>query len=179
MAGGAVDTVLFGAAPRGVSIRGRPTRVRGQPEIPNPRPPIRYGELNGKKQATGATATITASMIGAGTRADWRQTPPGWQGNGRTYNEARGHLIAKLLGGLGGEPRNLVTLTHRGANAPQMSNFEREAARRARSGEVIEYSSLPLYGGRALPPEAVLLTALGSRGAPSAALIRNPAGRGR
>jgi len=73
--------------------------------------------------------------------------------------------------------RNIVTLTHRGANTPQMQRFENGVARRLRAGEVVEYSSTPLYTDGALPPSAILLTAHGSRGMPAARLVLNPAGR--
>ncbi|MFN3583179.1 DNA/RNA non-specific endonuclease [Phenylobacterium sp.] len=144
-----------------------------------PRPNIRYRNAGADGQATGVTATVTKSMLGTGTRADPRLTPPGWQGNGLTYNEARGHLLARQLGGRGDEPRNLVTLTQNAANSPHMSGFERQVARRVRDGEVVEYSATPLYSRGILPPAAMLLTAQGSRGAPAARIIQNPAGRGK
>jgi hypothetical protein len=75
--------------------------------------------------------------------------------------------------------RNLVTLTHKGANTPQMQGFERGVARRVRGGEVVEYSATPMYRDGVLPPSAILMTAHGSRGAPSARIINNPAGRRR
>jgi hypothetical protein len=117
-------------------------------------------------------------MLGTGAAVNPRLRPPGWQGNGRHFNEARGHLLARSLGGAGGlEGRNFVTLTQKGANTPQMRDFERNVAQRVRAGEVVEYSVTPLYDHGALPPSAVLTTAYGSRRAPSARLIRNPAGR--
>ena len=60
-----------------------------------------------------------------------------------------------------------------------MSNFGRGIAARVRGGEVIEYGAKPLYRDGVLPPYAILLTATCSRGAPSARLINNPAGRSR
>jgi hypothetical protein len=176
IAGGAVDTVMLGAAPRGASVLGRPTPVRRPPEVPNLRDPIRSRAPNGQGQARGTAGSLTEALLGTGKRANWRRTPPGWQGDGRKFNEARGHLLARLLGGSGDEP-NIVTLTHRGANTPQMQSFERGIAGRVRSGEVVEYSAMPLYNPGVLPPSSILLTALGSRGAPTARLINNPAGR--
>jgi hypothetical protein len=73
--------------------------------------------------------------------------------------------------------RNFVTQTQQGSNTPQMRDFEGGVARRVRAGEVVEYSAAPLYAPGVLPPSAILLTAHGSRGAPSAQLIPNPAGR--
>jgi hypothetical protein len=180
MAGGAVDAAMMGVAPRGAAIRGRPAPPRAQAApMPLPRGQVRPHETNSIEQAMDVNATLTPPMLGTGTKADPRLKPPGWQGNGRIFNEARGHLLAKGLGGTGREMWNLVTLTHRGANTPQMSNFERGVAARVRGGEVIEYGARPLYTDGVLPPSAVLLTATGSRGAPSARIINNPAGRPR
>src|SRR3954453_21627839 len=105
-------------------------------------------------------------MLGTGKVASRRLAPPGWQGNGNLYNEARGHLLAKSLGGAGGlDGRNFVTLTHRGANSPQMSNFEQGVARSVRAGKVVEYAAKPLYDDGVLPPSAILLTAHAAGGA--------------
>jgi len=171
---------MVGAAPFGSTIRGRPS-------APTPsldplgwdRPAIRYGELNADNQATGVTASLTQRGLSGGTRADPRQTPAGWGGDGIEYNEARGHLLARQLGGRGDDPRNLVTLTQRGSNSPQMSTLEGRVARRVRSGEFVEYSASPLYADGTLPPTAVLVTATGSRQPPVAQLFSNPAARRR
>lgn len=118
--GGLIDAALAGAAPRAAAARRLPPSPQGRVASPSwQRPNVRYGDLNAKGQATGINATLTAPMLGTGARADRQLTPPGWQGNGNTYNEARGHLLAQSLGGAGGlEARNFVTLTHNGANTP-------------------------------------------------------------
>jgi hypothetical protein len=180
MAGGVVDGVMMGAAPRGVQMRGQSSPPRAQTAPPPlDREPIRPRETNSIGQAMGVNATLTPSMLGAGTRANRRLRPPGWQGDGDEFNEARGHLLAKSLGGTGRKMWNLVTLTQNGANQPQMSGFERAVADRVRQGEVVEYHAKPLYTDGILPPSAVFLTATGSQGAPAARLIGNPAGRPR
>jgi len=180
MAGGVVDAAMMGAAPRGASIHAQSSPPRTQ-AVPKPfaRKEIRALGTNSIEQAMGVNATLTPPMLGRGSKADRRLKPPGWQGDGRIFNEARGHLLAKALGGTGEEMWNLVTQTHRGANTPQMSNFERGIAARVRGGEVIEYRAQPLYRDGVLPPSGILLTATGSRGAPSARIINNPAGRSR
>jgi hypothetical protein len=176
VAGGAADSVLMGAAPFGVTVRSRPPAPKAAPETSGlNRENIRAGTLSARGQATGVGATLTRPLLGTGTRANWRKTPPGWQGDGNLYNEARAHLLARQLGGPG-QPWNIVTMTDQGANRPQMSSFEAETARRVRSGEIIDYSSTPLYAGGAQPPSVILLTALGSRQPPTAKLIHNPAG---
>ena len=178
MAGGLADTAMLGAAPYGAPIRGRAPPPRGQVAPPTlARPNIRYRELSPDGRATGVSGTITAPLPTSGTRA--RRNPPGWQGDGDVFNEARGHLLGRQFGGSGRDMRNVVTLSQNRTNNPEMSNFENAVARRARAGEVIEYSSTPLYRDGALPPSAVLLTATGSRGLPAARIINNPAGNRR
>ena len=175
-AGAALDTVMMGAAPFGLTGRSRampPTPAAGP--VGWPRPAIRYGDLNANDQATGASATLAGPFLNTGTRANRRLTPPGWQGNGRTYNEARAHLLGRQLGGSGNDRENLVTMTQNGANTPQMRGFENNVARRVRAGEVIDYSATPFYETGVLPPSAVLVSATGSRQQPVARLIRNPA----
>ena len=180
LAGGLADDTMSGAVSRVGPIRRSATPPKAQ-HAPPPfaRPNIRLREYNSDRQALGMTATVTSPMLRSGTRAARNLTPPGWQGHGTRYNEARGHLLAALLGGAGDDMRNLVTLTQRGANSPLMQNFERAVARRVRSGEVVEYSATPLYNKGVLPPSAILLTAQGSRGRPTARIIENPAGRRR
>ena len=135
---------------------------------------VRFRNLSANGQAMGAAATLTADTLSKGSRVRWN--PPGWQGNGDTYKEHRAHLIGKLFGGLGRDRRNAVTMKDR-ANSPEMSTFEKRVKRRVKAGEVIEYSATPLYNEGVLPPASVLLTATGSRGAPIARLVKNPAGR--
>lgn len=77
---------------------------------------------------------------------------------------------------MGQDRRNAVTMTDR-ANSLEMRTFEERVKGRVKAGEVIEYSVTPLYNEGVLPPASVLLTATGSRGAPIARLVNNPAGR--
>ena len=140
-------------------------------------PNIRLGERNAEGQATRVAATITQPMIGAGTKVDRRITPPGWLGDGGQYNQGRGHLLANQLGGRGDDPRNLATLTQNPTNSSHMTTFENATKRRVRRGEVIEYSITPLYSDGTLAPEAVLMTAAGSRGTRMGRVVFNPAAR--
>jgi len=178
IAGGMADAATLGAARRGAPVRGSPTPPRRVPAPPVVgRPSIRLRELNSDGQAPGVTSTVTRDLLGTGTKPDRRLTPPGWRGHGTRYNEARGHLQANQLGGRGDDMRNLATLTQNRTNSSHMRTFENAVARRARAGEVVEYSVTPLYDPGVLPPSLILMTAHGSRGAPSARLIQNPAGR--
>ena len=178
--GGLADTVLQGAAPLGAWIRPRPSLQ--EPKLPAEtwvRPSIRLRDQNDKGQALGINATLTSRLLGTGSDTNRRMSPPGWQGNGRIYNESRGHLLARRLGGSGKDPRNIVTMTQNGTNNPEMSKFEGRVAKLIKGGDIVEYSSIPLYNADSLPPSMVLLSAQGSRGAPMARLFRNPAGRPR
>jgi hypothetical protein len=174
LAGGAADALVMGAAPFGASRPGgiAPTRA-GLPVQQFDTPAIRYRELNAEGQARGVNSTLSSPLLGTGTRAYWRRTPPGWQGE--KYNQARAHLQGRQLGGDGRDTRNLVTMTHHGANTPQMRDFENAIARRVAAGEVVQYSATPIYGGGVDPPAGVLLTAHGPNGS-SARYVHNPAG---
>lgn len=177
--GEVVDAVAGGRAVRTGPVRRQPLSPGGQVAAPTlKRQPIRLRELNNDGQAQGAIATLTAPMLGTGTAASQSLRPPGFISGRDPLFDARGHLLAKRLGGRGDDPRNLVTLT-RHANSPQMSGFESAVAGRVRAGEVVEYSSTPLYRQGASAPTGILVTASGSRGAPAARFIPNPAGRRR
>lgn len=173
--GALADTALsFGVARTPPAPRAASVGQAAPP--PQVRQSVRHGQLNTKGQATGVNATLTAPMLGTGTRANQRLTPPGWSGNGNLYNEARGHLHGANLGGSGDDMPNLVTQTQKPMNSPWMRDFELSVARRVRDGEVVEYFAIPLYGSE-LPPTAIALTAHGSRDGTSAKIISNPAGR--
>lgn len=180
VAGSLADTAGLVAMPFRTSARNSPAWKPGALAPPSRgRPDVRYGQPTALEQATRVMATLTAPMLAFGTETDRRQTPPGWQGNGNRFNEARGHLLAKQLGGSGSDPRNLVTLTQRPSNSPEMRSFEDRVKRKVRTGEVVEYSATPLYDRGVLPPSRILLTAFGSRSGPSARIVENPAGKRR
>lgn len=175
---GLADDMASGRFARSTPVHRTPTPRGGVAAPTTARDAVRLRKLNDAGQATGVTATIEPSMLGSGTAVNPKLEPPGWLSGRAPYFDARGHLLARQLGGSGSDPRNLVTLTQRGPNHPKMSQFENKVAGRVRSGEIVEYSATPLYGaGRA--PSAVLVTAVGSRGTPSARIIQNPAGRRR
>lgn len=177
--GETVDAMASGRAVRTGPVRRQPISPGGRVAAPTlERQPIRLRKLNSDGQAQGATATLTAPMLGSGTAASKALRPPGFISGLDPLFDARGHLLAKRLGGRGDDPRNLLTLT-RHANSPQMSGFESAVAGRVRTGEVVEYSSTPLYRQGSPAPTGVLVTASGSRGAPTARFIPNPAGRRR
>lgn len=177
--GGTVDTLLFGAAP--VAARGpmaRPTPAAPRTYAPPlPQPARSYGALDAQGRPTRADSWVTKDTLGTGTRSSRSVTPPGWGGNGRRDNQARGHLDPRLHGGFGEYVPNIVTLTQNPTNHPLMSGVEARAARAAAKGEVIRYSAVPLYAPGGAAPSHIFIFAYGSRGYRDAAVIGNPAGR--
>jgi hypothetical protein len=166
--GGLVEEAVIARSPSAARLRA-PT-----PRVKTPREPVRQGALNEREQATGFNASMTADMLAGGTRAKQSIKPPGFESG-----DSRGHLRGRQLGGLGDDELNLVTITQKPANSPQMSSFENAVKRRVRAGEAVEYMVKPLYREGILPPSAILLTATGPRHPPTARLIRNPAGHRR
>jgi DNA/RNA non-specific endonuclease/Bacterial TSP3 repeat len=141
--------------------------VEGVPRAEPPEPPATpgtaYGELDALGRPTGAAATIDRSLLRTGTSADRSIRPPGYE-PGATPPLARGHLVAKLLGGSGGDARNLVTLIQNPTNTPVMSAFERQIATAVEDGQVVKLTAQPIYRGAEAMPRAVTLSARGSGG---------------
>jgi hypothetical protein len=139
-----------------------PGVARVRPPIPPRTPGIVLNSLDDLGRPTGAAATITREMLGTGSAASRSILPPGFAGG--AANHARGHLIARALGGSGRDPRNLVTLFNRGANSPVMRDFEAQVANAVRAGQTVRYEVVPIYRGSELVPRAVTLRAAGSGG---------------
>jgi hypothetical protein len=139
-----------------------PGVARARPPIPPTKPGVVLNAVDDLGRPTGAAATITEEMLGTGTAAARGIRPPGFLGG--AANHARGHLIARSLGGSGTDSRNLVTLFNRGANSPVMRDFEAQVASAVRSGQTVKYEVTPIYRGTELVPRAVTLRAAGSGG---------------
>ncbi|WP_082879810.1 RHS repeat-associated core domain-containing protein [Methylomonas methanica] len=137
---------------------------------------IDYGSLDDLGRPTGVKATITKDMINTGTSANPAIQPPGWSGNGTAFNEARGHLLGKQLGGSGDIPENLVTLQQNWTNTPTMRGFEGQVRAAVEGGQVVDYSATPIYNGNNLIPKAVTLVGKGSGGYDLGVSILNPIG---
>jgi len=171
--GAIIDTVLgFGGARR--SAPPSATAVGGLAPLAYERPAIRHSQPTASGQATGTRATLTRPMLRTGTRASSSITPPGWKGDGRKHNQARGHLTANGVGGSGRKDWNLMTIPQNPTNVPDMQRFEREIMARLARGEVIEYHVTPLYDGAASPPTHVVMTATGTQEAPTGVVIQVP-----
>ncbi|MFJ3582348.1 LamG-like jellyroll fold domain-containing protein [Streptomyces sp. NPDC090127] len=134
-----------------------------------------YNYTTGKENDRWKFDTEPTNLVGTGTewplgRDDgWNNQPRGWKlGEGLQ----RGHLIAKSLGGSGEDARNLVPLYNK-SNAPDMSNIERELARRVEGGETLYYSVTPQYIGNNPIPARLHLGWIGNREGAGYAVVEN------
>jgi hypothetical protein len=139
-----------------------PSIPRIKPPLPPSSPGTALSELDAFGRTTGASATITKSMLNTGTAASRSIKPAGFLGG--TANHARGHLISRLLGGSGKDPRNLATIYQNPVNTPIMRGFEQQVAGAVRAGETVKYTVTPIYRGTELIPRAFTLRASGSGG---------------
>lgn len=133
---------------------------------------ITYQGIDELGRPTGITARITQDMLATGTNAG-RAFPPGWQVDAGL---ARGHLLAKVLGGSGTEARNIVSIIQNPVNSPVMRGFElsvRDAVAAGNGTEIVDYAVTPLYRGASLMPEAVQIVANGQQGFQLAVTVLN------
>jgi DNA/RNA non-specific endonuclease/Bacterial TSP3 repeat len=137
-------------------------RAIGRVPIPPQTPGVVLGELDDLGRASGASATITREMLDTGTDAAQSIRPPGF--GGQAAGQARGHLIARMLGGTGRDARNLVTLYQNPVNSPIMRDFEQQIYNAVESGQTVKYTVEPIYRGTEAIPRAVTLRATGSGG---------------
>jgi len=133
---------------------------------------VNYGALDSLGRPTGVNATLTDDMLGTGTRPDQSIIPPGFQGG--AAGQARGHLLGAQLGGSGDLPENLVTLQQNPANSPVMRGFENQTAAAVRSGQTVNYSSVPIYQGANQIPRGITITGSGSGGFQLGVTVLNP-----
>ncbi|MFF4457878.1 RHS repeat-associated core domain-containing protein [Streptomyces goshikiensis] len=90
-------------------------------------------------------ATITRSMLDEGTGANPRLKPPGFIHGDE--NQARGHMLARMLGGSGDTLDNLFTITQNPTNTPHMRDLEFKIydavngnAAQGVAGQTVQYS---------------------------------------
>ncbi len=145
---------------------------------------VYYHPLDTQQRATGVAACLRADGVdfrGRGRKADAnKQTdimgsdtargrgtantnPAGWQHLDGDLGFARGHLLARQLGGNGRDRRNLVKM-HNMANSVDMRDYEDAVRRRLDAGETIFYVSVPRYTGSNTMPDTIDLYAMGNRG---------------
>ncbi|MFE4336756.1 RHS repeat-associated core domain-containing protein [Streptomyces sp. NPDC056831] len=68
-------------------------------------------------------ATVTRDMLNEGTHARNTLRPPGYV-HGTDHNQARGHMLARMLGGSGDTLDNLFTITQDPTNSPDVRDDE-------------------------------------------------------
>jgi hypothetical protein len=137
---------------------------------------VAYRPLNSSGQATGVDFTLTEPVLGTGTPVDPSILPPGWGGNGLLTNQARGHLLARSLGGSGYIKENLVTLQQYPANSPEMSRIESQIASAVRGGQVVSGSVVPVYG-LSPAPRGITFSVRGTGGYYLDVTVLNPVAR--
>ncbi|MEU9915162.1 DUF6531 domain-containing protein [Streptomyces sp. NPDC051001] len=138
---------------------------------------VRFGKLDDLNRPTGVWASLRREMLRTGSEAGTTRTP-GWRGDGTAFNEARGHLLANILGGPGKGPlarHNLVTLTQNPVNTPVMKQIEAKVFEAVKGGEIVQYSVKPVYGGANPVPLRLEISAHGNRGFSLTETLQNPA----
>ncbi|MEU9209458.1 DUF6531 domain-containing protein [Streptomyces sp. NPDC048415] len=138
---------------------------------------VRFGKLDDLNRPTGIWASLRREMLRTGSEAG-KTTTPGWRGDGPSFNEARGHLLANILGGPGKGSlarQNLVTLTQNPVNTPVMKKIEAEVYNAVKDGEIVQYSVTPVYGGTNPVPLRLEISAFGNRGFRLHEPLENPA----
>ncbi|NEA59592.1 hypothetical protein G3I60_36905 [Streptomyces sp. SID13666] len=83
-------------------------------------------------------AIITSDMLNKGTKANNSLRPPGFLGGNE--NQARGHLLAAMLGGSGNTLDNLFTITQDPTNTPKMRAYEQIIFDAVKGGDIVIYS---------------------------------------
>ncbi|MGP4002869.1 RHS repeat-associated core domain-containing protein [Streptomyces sp. 8N706] len=84
-------------------------------------------------------AVISRDMLDEGTHANNALRPPGSLGG--DYNQARGHMLARMLGGSGDTLDNLFAITQNPTNSPRMRDFEQAVYDAVNDrGEIVTYN---------------------------------------
>jgi chloramphenicol 3-O-phosphotransferase len=115
-------------------------------------------------------------MLDEGTHARNSLEPPGFLGG--DYNQARGHMLARMLGGSGDTLDNLFTITQNPINSPEMRDHEQAIYNAVKdNGEVVTYNVYLEYSDD-LPdsvPKYIQLEAHGTKGFVLDQPLDNPA----
>ncbi|MDQ0946064.1 RHS repeat-associated core domain-containing protein [Streptomyces sp. V1I1] len=120
-------------------------------------------------------AIITRDMLDEGTHARNSLEPPGFLGG--DYNQARGHMLARMLGGSGDTLDNLFTITQNPTNSPDMRDWEQDIYNAVADGEIITYNVYLEYTDdeKDSVPKYIQLEATGNRGFSLDVPMTNPA----
>ncbi|GAA1995606.1 RHS repeat-associated core domain-containing protein [Catenulispora subtropica] len=105
---------------------------------------VQYGPLDEWGRATGVAGMINKDMLKKGTEANSNVNPVGFLGG--QNGDARGHLLAGLLGGSGDIEENLVPLIQNPVNSPVMRDLEGQIRDAVESrNENVQYTVKPIY----------------------------------
>nr|WP_248782930.1 RHS repeat-associated core domain-containing protein [Streptomyces exfoliatus] len=107
-------------------------------------------------------AIITRNMLDEGTHARNSIIPPGYQPD---KGQARGHMLARQLGGSGDHDDNLFTISQNPTNTPEMSMFEQRVYDAVAGNDVVQYSVYLEYvnDDPDSPPKTIQLEAFGAK----------------
>lgn len=93
----------------------------------------------------------------------WENAPKGWTLDADPKLQ-RGHLLARQLGGVGDDRRNLVPM-YSYANSPVMRGFENQIAASIKAGNTVYFHAVPNYTGDGPIPTSITLQAWTTQGA--------------
>ncbi|MFF5767786.1 RHS repeat-associated core domain-containing protein [Streptomyces tanashiensis] len=107
-------------------------------------------------------AVITRNMLDEGTHARNSIIPPGYQSD---KGQARGHMLARQLGGSGDHEDNLFTISQNPTNTPEMSMFEQRVYDAVYDHDVVQYSVYLEYADDDpdSPPKTIQVEAFGTK----------------
>jgi RHS repeat-associated protein len=123
-------------------------------------------------------ATITRDMLGEGTDANKSLRPPGFI-HGTIHNQARGHMLANMLGGSGDTLDNLFAITQNPTNSPHMRDLEQsihDAVNNPENREIVQYGVYLEYTDdeKDSVPKWITMEADGNKGFSLRADFENP-----
>ncbi len=135
------------ATPKGVAAT--------EPHVPRFDERVLVGGLDEYGRATHLTGELHPADLHTGTATGSVYPPGPVRGELKLLRARRGHLLANLFGGRGGDPANLVWLYEFVNNSAYKSELENLIALALRRGENVRFSIVPHFRGRAAAPYAV------------------------
>ncbi|MGW2024822.1 RHS repeat-associated core domain-containing protein [Streptomyces decoyicus] len=121
-------------------------------------------------------AIVSRDMLDEGTKANSDRRPGGFRGE--NYGQARGHMLARSLGGTGDDLDNLFTITQSPTNHPDMYHYEKMVYDAVDGGDVVNYNVYLEYDNdQATIPRYIQMEAWGRNGTLFDTMLENPAWR--
>ena len=133
-----------------------------------------YAPLDGKRAQRITAQFCSADDLEGGTKASPSKRPPGFPEPNPGSKFARGHLLARQLGGSGDILENLVTLHQSRANTPSMKGLEDQVRQAVEQGkEEVYYEVFPIYADTQEMPTGIVIKADGNKGFHLSKLVEN------